>query len=195
MTDDEIRRFWAATEPRAAVVAWGGLLRLLLLTAQRRSETAGMRWSEIDLDERIWEIPASRAKNAKRHIVHLSELAMAELERLPRRGDLVFSANGRTAASGFSRAKRNLDAAMGVDDWVVHDLRRTATSGMARLGIAPHVADKILNHTAGTITGVARVYNRFEYLDERKAALESWSRFVAGLVGIGDENIVPLRRA
>jgi integrase len=75
---------------------------------------------------------------------------------------------------------------------VLHDLRRTATTGMARLGIAPHIADKVLNHTAGTIRGVTAIYNRFEYLDERKAALETWGRFVESLVRPVPSNVVPL---
>ena len=79
-----------------------------------------------------------------------------------------------------------------LDPWVLHDLRRTATTGMAQLGIAPHVADRILNHQAGTIRGVAAVYNRFEYLDERKAALEAWGRFVESLIRPAPSNVVPL---
>jgi hypothetical protein len=79
--------------------------------------------------------------------------------------------------------------------WVIQDLRRTATTGMARLGIPPHVADRILNHQAGTIRGVAAVYNRFEYLDERKSALETWGRFVESLVRPVPSNVVALAAA
>jgi hypothetical protein len=75
---------------------------------------------------------------------------------------------------------------------VLHDLRRTATTGLARLGIPPHIADKVLNHTAGTIRGVAATYTRFEYLDERRAALDAWGRFVEGLVRPAPSNVVPL---
>jgi len=81
---------------------------------------------------------------------------------------------------------------MGVDDWVLHDLRRTATTGMARLGIAPHVVDRVLNHTAGTIRGVAATYNRFDYLAERKEALKAWGRFIEGLVRPASSNVVQL---
>src|ERR1019366_6794973 len=97
-----------------------------------------------------------------------------------------------TAVSGFDSAKARLDAAMGSTDWVLHDLRRTATTGLARLGIAPHVADRVLNHQAGTIRGVAATYNRFQYLDERKAALDAWGRFVESLVRPVQSNVVPL---
>jgi hypothetical protein len=99
-------------------------------------------------------------------------------EGLPRRGDLVFSVTGRTPISGFGKAKARLDKASGVSNWRLHDLWRTATTGMARMGFPPHVVDRILNHVSGTIRGVAAVYNRFDYLDERRRALEVWARYV-----------------
>jgi integrase len=201
LSDDELRAFWIATAgtgaPRSDAVPWGALVRLLLLTGQRAGEVAGMRWSEIDLEAKEWTIPAARSKNGKPHTVALSAAALEVLAGVPRAAgrDLVFSGNGTTPASGFSRAKRQLDAAMtSMPDWVIHDLRRTAATGMARLGIAPHVADRVLNHTQGTIRGVAAVYNRFEYLDERRNALEAWGGFVARLVAPGGtDNVVPLR--
>src|SRR5262249_22788969 len=170
---------------------------LLLLTAQRRDEVGGMRWSELDLDEqRTWTIPGSRSKNGKAHVVHLSSFAIETLDRLPQldESEFVFTTNGRTPVSGFSVAKARLDALMGETPWwTLHDLRRSAASGMARLGIAPHVVDKILNHQSGTIRGVAAVYNRFEYLPERAAALDAWSRFVEALVRPVPSNVVSLR--
>ena len=190
LTDDEIIAFWEGAEQLGQ--PFGLVFRLMLLTAQRESEVAGMRWSELDLEGRVWIIPAARAKNNKMHIVHLSALAIEVLDQVPRivDQDLVFSGNGRTPVSGFSSAKGRLDAAMGVTDWVLHDLRRTATTGLARLGIAPHVADRVLNHTAGTIRGVAATYNRFQYLEERKAALDSWGRQVEQLVRGKPDNVV-----
>jgi integrase len=190
LDEHEIRALWAATERggafRANGVTWGALFRLLLLTAQRRSEVAGMRWSEVDLDQRIWSIPAARAKNNRAHVVHLSALALEELDQVPRRGELVFSGSGGMPASGFRRAKARLNVKMGVDDWVVHDLRRTAVSHMAgKLKVQPFVVDKVINHATGAISGVAAIYNRERYLDERQTALEAWGRWVAGLVGIG----------
>jgi integrase len=215
LTDAELRAFWQATETlladRKGAVHFGLLFRLLLLTAQRENEVAGMRWAEVDLKGRIWTIPAARSKNGKPHIVHLSDLAMVVLEQM-RQGEnddeprqerdlqnFLFSGTGKTPASGFSRAKIRLDAAMTAalgadpDAWVIHDLRRTTTTGMARLGIAPHVADRVLNHTAGTIRGVAAIYNRFEYLDERKAALEAWGQFVEALVRPAVDDVLPMR--
>jgi len=196
LTDDEIRAFWIAAGELG--YPFGPLFRLLLLTAQRQSEVAGLRWPEFDNPETpaVCTIPGSRAKNGKPHMVHLNALAAEVIGAVPRieGQDLLFSAMGKTPASGFGRAKERLDTRMltvlreivgeaaDLPPWTLHDLRRTATTGMARLGIAPHVADKVLNHTAGTIRGVAAVYNRFEYLAERKAALEAWGRFVEELI-------------
>ena len=97
-------------------------------------------------------------------------------------GDFVFSLSGTKPFQSFSAAKRDLDKLSGVSDWRLHDLRRTCVSGMARLGIAPHVADKVLNHQTGTISGVAAVYQRHEFLAERKVALERWGTHMALLL-------------
>jgi integrase len=201
LTDDEIRWFWQG----CGDIGWpfGPLFILLLLTAQRRDEVGGMRWSEVDLDKRTWTLPRQRAKSDREHEVQLSEAAVDVLRSLTRiasdgneQDGLVFTTTGRTAVSGFGNVKRRLDAMMAearrrslglsesteIPDWRLHDLRRTATTGMARLNFPPHVVDKVLNHVSGTIRGVAAVYNRFEYLEERRAALEAWGRYVGTLV-------------
>jgi integrase len=139
--------------------------------------------------------------------VPLSDAAVAVLRSTLRLGNgLVFTTTGETAVSGFSKAKSRLDAAMmnakraelgkadPIPEWTLHDLRRTAATGMARLNFPPHVVDKVLNHVSGTIRGVAAVYNRFEYLEERRAALEAWGRYVDNLVSQNSaSNIVELR--
>jgi integrase len=192
LSDAELRAFWVATEQldarRRDAVAVGPLFRALLLVAQREGEVAGMRRVEIDPAKREWKIHGPRTKNGKEHVVHLSDLVMEVLPPADGR-DLVFSTTGRMPAIGFARAKARLDAAMlavlreadggaELPPFVLHDLRRTATSCMARLGIEPHIADAVLNHVAGTIRGVARTYNRFQYLNERRLALEALGRFV-----------------
>ena len=208
LSDDEIRAFWTATAAidakRRDAVPFGALFRLLLLTAQRKSEVAGLRWSEIKDD--VWTIPGTRSKNGKPHLVHLSDLALEVLATVPRveGRDLLFSGTGQTATSGFGRAKERVDRLMvealpedaELPAWTIHDLRRSATTIIARLGIAPHVADRVLNHQAGTIRGVAAVYNRFEYLAERKAAMEALGRFIEALMRPDEaKNVVPIRRA
>jgi integrase len=128
-------------------------------------------------------IPKSRTKNAKAHVVHLSDQSLGLLKRADRQGLFVFSLRGTKPFQEFSRAKRRLDHLSGVSGWRLHDLRRTCVSGMARLGLAPHVADKILNHQVGTISGVAAVYQRHEFLAERRAALNLWGGHIGQLLG------------
>jgi integrase len=106
--------------------------------------------------------------------VHLSDQSVAVLKRGVVRGPFVFSVSGTKPFKQFSKAKRQLDNLSGVTGWRLHDLRRTCVSGMARLGVAPHVADKILNHQSRTISGVAAAYQRHEFLSERRQALELW---------------------
>lgn len=156
---------------------------LLLATAQRRGELANMRWSELDLENRTWTIPAERSKNRKPHVVPLSDYAMKLLDELPQfvDCDLVFTTTRLSPISSFSKALRRLKAVSGTSDWHMHDLRRTATSGMASLGVDPHVADKILNHMNGIISGVALVYNRHDYKDEKREAVEKWGQYLARL--------------
>jgi integrase len=164
---------------------YGAITEFLALTGQRREEVACLDWEELDLAQRIWTIPKARTKNGKAHIVHLSRQALAVLERTERRGPLVFTLLGTKPFQDFTHAKRRLDQLSGVTEWRLHDLRRTCVSGMARLGIAPHIADKILNHQAGTISGVAAVYQRHDFLAERRAALDEWGahldRILAGM--------------
>jgi integrase len=180
LDDDELAQVILAA--RSIGGPYGGIVELLALTGQRREEVARLQREELDLAQRIWTLPKSRTKNAKAHVVHLSEQSMAVLARADWPGPYVFSLLGNKPFPEFSRAKRRLDQLSGVTGWRLHDLRRTCVSGMARLGIAPHVADKILNHQAGTISGVAAVYQRHEFLSERKEALERWGLHVAHIV-------------
>lgn len=211
LTDDELRWFWHGCDEIGP--PFGPLFKLLLLTAQRRDEIAGMTWAEVDVDKGVWTIPRHRAKNDREHEVQLSEAAVAVLLSLKAlrnvdRIGLVFTTTGRTQVSGFSKSKRRLDAEMlsamraergmrkgeAIPDWTLHDLRRTAATGMARLNIPPHVVDKVLNHTGGTIRGVAAIYNRFAYLDERRAALEVWGRYVDQLGNPAPANVIEFSR-
>jgi integrase len=156
---------------------------MLLATAQRKMEVAQMRWSEIDFEAKAWVIPADRAKNGKQHVVPLSAFALDILNDVPRfvDCDLVFTTTRTTPIGGFSRALRRLSKESGTSDWRWHDLRRTAASGMAKAGVAPHVVEKILNHVSGIISGVAAVYNRHGYDTEKRDALETWGERLADL--------------
>jgi integrase len=181
LDDNELARIILAA--RQIGGPYGGIVELLALTGQRREEVACCSWDEIDAVTRTWKLPSARTKNAKAHEVHLSEQAMAVLSRARKTGEFVFSRSGTAHFQGFSLGKRELDQLSGVSGWRLHDLRRTCVSGMARLGIAPHVADKILNHQNGAISGVAAVYQRHDFLAERKKALEMWGSHVQRAVG------------
>ena len=196
--ETEIQAFWKATDD----LGWpfGPLFKLLLLTAQRRDEVATLEWSELNFETGVWTIPAHKAKNGVEHDVHLSREALAIINALPRMaGSFVFSTNARTAVSGFSRAKERLDSTMvqhagkEIEPWILHDLRRTAASGMARFGVEPHVVDRVLNHTSGTIRGVAKIYNRYDYRTEQQRALALWAAHIEALVaGRSTANVVEL---
>jgi integrase len=162
---------------------FGTALQLMLVTGQRRDEVATMRWRDIDLEKALWTLPREATKSDRLHEVPLSTLAMAILAQVPRRGDLLFSTNGKTPVSGFSKVKERTDILSGVREWRIHDLRRTVASGMARLSIPPHIVEKVLNHSSGSISGVAAVYNRHGYLDEKREALEAWARELKQLCG------------
>jgi integrase len=176
LSDEELARVIKAA--REIGGPFGGVVEFLALTGQRREEVNRMTWDEVDINRGIWTLPAARAKSGRRHIVHLSEQAMAVLAQ-PHRGETYIFSNTSKPYQRFNRSKRRLDAMSGFVDWVLHDLRRTCVSGMARLGVAPHVADKILNHQSGTISGVAAVYQRHEFLAERNDALARWGAHVA----------------
>ena len=182
MSEDELAKVWqAATE---TPYPFGPMFRLLILTGQRRSEVTRAEWAEFNLLDKTWTIPASRAKNGQKHVVHLSDEALALLTGLPRleNSPYLFTTTGTTPVSGFSKAKEALDNACGVTDWRLHDLRRSfATITTGKLGIAPHVIDKVLNHVNGAVKGVAAVYQRAQYMDERQAAMEKWGEYLTSL--------------
>src|SRR5262249_53517008 len=141
---------------------------------------------------RSWILPSRKSKNAIEHEIALSPFALQILENLPRVGDRwVFTKDGERPVSGWSLAKEKIDRLMGdeVQPWVFHDLRRTIATHMARLGIRAEVADRVLNHSGGSVVkGVAAIYQRHAYLEERRAALEAWGRFVERLVGPTHKN-------
>jgi integrase len=159
-----------------------------------------MRWSELDLERKIWVLPKERSKNGVAHVIPLSDRALEILKSLPRfESDFVF-AGGSRAFNNFSRLKESIDAAIDpqvvVEGWTFHDLRRTCASGMAEIGVGPHVIEAVLGHTGGIIRGVARTYNRFDYVSEQRQALTAWSRKLGEIVtGEKPANVVELVKA
>jgi integrase len=184
LDDHELGAVWRATETLPVIP--GACVKLLILTAQRRTETAGMRWDELAPDLSVWTLPAARTKNGRSHVVHLAEPARSILRELPRRlgHPCVFPGPADRPLTSYGLIKTQLNTAITAERgghiprWVFHDLRRTAVTTLARLGFAPHVCDRLLNHTGGTISGVAAVYQRHEFLAERASALTSWADHV-----------------
>ena len=179
LTDAELRRVWQAAE--AIGFPYGTILQLLILTGQRRGEVTGMMWSELDLEAATWSLPRERVKNNRQHEVPLSHQALAILKQVPRIGARhVFSLNGSGPYSGFKR-KARLDQLAGVHGWTVHDLRRTVATGLQRLGIRLEVTEATLNHASGSRGGIVGIYQRHEYADEKRIALQQWADYVEDL--------------
>ncbi len=188
LADRELAEIWRACRDDD----YSRIIKLLMLTGQRRNEVGGMRWSEIDGD--TWTIPGTRTKNHRAHVVPLPDFALALIDGSPRRTncDYVFGDGPRRKGddhrgfSGWSKAKAALDERIvGMRrkttklDWRLHDLRRTAATVMAdRLGVLPHIVEVILNHLGGHRAGVAGIYNRAKYEAEVRRALQAWAEHV-----------------
>jgi len=219
LSDDELRLAWMAAG--TLNYPFASLYRLLITTGQRREEVSGLDWRELNRAATEWTLPGARSKNGKASIVPLSPLVIAELdviaegEKWPK-GGLVLTTTGETAVSGYSRGKTRLDAAMikqarkeaesvgenpdhvEIMPWRVHDLRRTLATGLQRLGVRFEVTEAVLNHVSGSKAGVAGVYQRHDWKQEKRHALDAWARHVELVVGGSDKtNIVALaeRRA
>jgi integrase len=190
LDDLEIGLLWRAwptvfSEPMALA------LKLALTTGQRIGEVCGLTLSEIDFTKRAWTIPASRAKNKHSHSVPLSDLALKLIEEARTDGDdqLFKISAGRVARILVERRKL-----LPVKDWTAHDLRRTALTAMARLGVEPLVLGHIANHRTTTRAGMTlAVYVRYDYGREKAAALELWADRLAAIVGTGAAKITPIR--
>jgi integrase len=191
LKDDELRAIWEAT---AGTGAYNAIVRTLILTGQRREEVAGMAWSELSDDLCTWTIAADRSKNGVAHVVPLSPQAQKILKDARRHADLVFPGE-RGLFNGWSKSKDRLDSATGVADWRLHDIRRTAATGLQRLGVRLEVTEAVLNHISGSRGGLVGVYQRHTWSDEKRAALTAWGEHVAAIIEgrAATDNVTPLR--
>lgn len=191
LTDLEIKEIWNACQNFS--YPFGPIVQFLIMTGQRRGEAASMKWNDCDENKKLWILPREMTKSDRSHEVPLSELSMKILQKAPYLGDYVFTNSGNYPFSNFSRDKRELDLILkkarkeneilaAFPNWTIHDLRRTCASGMARLGVAPYIIEKILNHSTGVISGVAAVYNRYEYADEMRKALNLWNTHIEKII-------------
>lgn len=195
LDDVELVAVWQACDQ----LGWpyGPLVRLLIATGARRNEVSRMAWSHVDLERRVWTLPAALVKTNRVHVVPLSNLALEIIEHLPRLGDtLVFQARRLGSAkppSAFSRAKGRLDLLSGVSCWTLHDLRRTCAVGLQRLGVRLEVTEAVLGHTSGSRAGIVAIYQTYSYEPEKRQALEAWGRHVEGLLRPEPAKVVALR--
>jgi len=180
LDDSELTGIWRACNDDD----YGRIVRLLILTACRREEVGAMTWDEIDVDRSMWTIPASRTKNGRTHVLPLPQVAIEIIKSVPHVVDRDYLFGVR--AAGFtlwSVHKRLLDARLGtIPPWRIHDTRRSVATGMANLGVQPHIIETVLNHYSGHRAGVAGVYNKSPYEREVKAALSLWADHIQKLV-------------
>jgi integrase len=178
LSDDELVKVWNA----APDGPYGAVVRMLALTGARREEIAQLRWSEIDGD--CIKLEGVRTKTGTPHIIPLSAAARALLASVPRiaDSDFVFTTSGRKPISGWSRPKIELDTASGITDWRIHDLRRTVATGMQKLGITLQTVEAVLGHVSGSRGGIVGVYQRHNYAEEKRTALEAWGQYVMSKV-------------
>ncbi|MEM8500863.1 MAG: tyrosine-type recombinase/integrase [Pseudomonadota bacterium] len=184
----ELREFWKACDSLG--YPFGTCFQLMLLTGQRKTEVATLEW--VDIHEGVWA--QSKNKADRQHLVPLSRQARDLLEAIPRsnrNSELVFSTNGETPISGFGKAKRRLDGLLSMQDWVIHDLRRTAATHMRRNGISLYVTERILNHAEKGVT--AEVYDHYDLLPEKAEALQIWGDYLERVVGSPEDNVIDLR--
>lgn len=206
LTDEELAAVWEAAPEVSA--PFDSFFRLLLLTGQRRSEVSDLKWEELDRSTAIWTIPATRAKNKIAHIVPLSATVVAELDGLAKvdedagereqkwpKAGYVLTTTGKSPISGITKAKNALDEAIAIErdgeplsGWRIHDLRRTLATGFQKLGVRFEVTEAVLNHVSGAKGGIAGVYQRHDWKEEKRSALEAWARHVAASVDPASAN-------
>ncbi len=181
LNDNELAQVWSTAI--ATGHPYGALVQLLLLTGQRRSEIVGLRWDWIDEGQKTITFPKDFTKTGVIHTIPLTATMAKVIDTIPRMKDHLFPAEGKATGtfSGFSKCKRRFDKDCPIGHWTLHDLRRTFATHLASLRVAPHVIERILNHSSGTISGIAAIYNRFSYQDEMREAMLLWENKLAGL--------------
>jgi len=194
LSNDEIHDLWNALPAGD----YGDILKLLLLTGQRRQEIGDLKWSEVDMETGTINLPAERTKNGLAHTIPMSDSVKAILAARTHRPnrELVFGQR-REGFSSWAMPKAALDAKLGfTKPFVIHDLRRTCATGMAeQLGIEPHIIEAVLNHISGHKAGVAGIYNRASYESGKRRALDLWANHVEQIVAGHKAKVVPMKRA
>jgi integrase len=191
LSDDEISAIWHAAETSDT---FGAILKMCLLTGQRRSKVAGMRWADLSIDGK-WKIPKDPREKDSAGTLLLPDMAVAVIREQPRLGDNphVFAGRGPRAFQGWSKCKARLDAKLppGLPQWVVHDLRRTARSLLSRCGVRPDIGEHVLGHA---VQGVEGIYDRHSYDAEKADALRRLAGLIQQIVGPPQDNVVAMKR-
>jgi integrase len=190
LTAAELVEVWRA----AGDDVYGKIIKLLILCGSRRAEIGDMQWNELHQQEGIWILPAERAKNARVHVMPLASEAWAILATVPRWRDGAFVFGRKAGFQAWSLNKRLLDHRVDLAPWVIHDIRRSVATGMAEIGILPHVIEAVLSHVSGHKAGIAGVYNKASYEREMKSALALWADHVRSLVEGSERKIIPLHQ-
>ena len=190
LDDDEIRAVWAVADANGT---FGAIVRLALLTAQRREKIAALRWEDVTVDG-VWNIPTEEREKGNGGALVLPEAALAIIQGQRRVGDnaYVFAGRGDGHFNGFSPCKRAFDKKVGdLPRWTLHDLRRSARSLMARAGVRPDIAERVMGHA---ITGVEGVYDRHSYRAEKAEALRQLAGQIEMILNPPAENVMPLHK-
>jgi integrase len=175
LSDPELAQLWRAL-PEGP---FGDIIRLLILTGQRREEIGGLRWDEVDLAQATITLGPERTKNRRIHTIPLAPLALAVLAKQGQLGPWVFGPGGQRHYASWAHPKAALPALAA--PWRIHDLRRSCATGLANLGTLPHIIEAVLNHVSGHKAGVAGIYNRARYAGEMREALDRWSEHISEL--------------
>jgi integrase len=188
LDDREIAAIWHACGDDD----FGKIVKLLICLGCRRQEIGGLTWSEVDLDRGVLTISAERSKNGRPHVLSLMPMALSILRGVPRlvSREHLFGTRGASGYTSWAQHKRALDARADVRNWVTHDTRRSVATGLANLGVPPHVIEQILGH-AGHRSGISGVYNKSVYVNEVRAALGMWEDHVRTLIEGGERKILP----
>lgn len=195
LSDEELDRIWMAAPNTHS--CFGPIIRLLIVTGQRREEVSSLRWEELNRKDLLWTLPGERAKNGEPNRIPLNELAVAILDEVagsaiwPRSGRMFTTSRGGRF-TGYSKGKIKLDLLMSQDgreplpDWRLHDLRRTLATGFQRLGVRFEVTEAVLNHVGGSRAGVAGIYQRHDWKDEKREAMKSWNDHLAAIIRLAN---------
>ncbi len=179
--DDELCAIWKSCDQYGGPLA--DCLKLLILTGQRLREISELRWSEVAKDKSAFTLDGNRTKNGLPHVIPLSDAARSIIDAQHVDGEFVFTTTGNGPVVGFSKLKRNIEKLSGVNNWRIHDFRRTMVTGMNEMGVSPHVVEAVVNHVSGEAKAeVAGIYNKAQYLDARRGALNIWAGHVEKIV-------------